>query len=351
MNTNASSETIRNLALRNMNRRPGQSRYTGLIETPESPRIRSLTNEEVEHITSLIQSSATGLEYTTQLRNELDRLERNRVSALNLDSLRHILRDAESRNNIDTFFESYTVPALDLSILIENSGWNDLQENLLSSQQPSSLISQEEPPSILTNAREVITGTSNVATGSSSYMPNVAIRSIDAAYEISRNRPLDERPILTPQQARERSYNTNVSNIATRSANNITSNWIRDEFNFEEFRRETREKLTNCKRHKESNLQKLSYETLLKQLYGLPVELPSFLILNTLRVNFIPFEEAAQMLNQHKVNNYIIEPLLQPFACSPIGEQINRILTIFGTNGMTYLVKARVENNMIFPPV
>ena len=90
-----------------------------------------------------------------------------------------------------------------------------------------------------------------------------------------------------------------------------------------------------------------SYETLVKQLYGLPVTLPESLIVNGLRLEFIPFSQ----LNSIQIDRYIIEPLLQPWAGPPSSQ--NRILTIFGKNGMTYLVKAMYNQatNKIFPPV
>ena len=94
-------------------------------------------------------------------------------------------------------------------------------------------------------------------------------------------------------------------------------------------------------------LAQLSYETLVKQLYGLPVELPQFLIVNDLRLEFIPFSQLSSI----QIERYIIEPLLQPWAGPPSTQ--NRIITIFGTNGMTYLVKALYDQatNRIFPPV
>ena len=101
----------------------------------------------------------------------------------------------------------------------------------------------------------------------------------------------------------------------------------------------------------EFNLENESYETLLKQLYNIPVIQPTFLILNGLRVYFISFQEVSEMLSQNKVSKYIIEPILQPWAGPPLTQ--NRILTIFGTNGMTYLVKALYDqaSNQIFPPI
>ena len=97
----------------------------------------------------------------------------------------------------------------------------------------------------------------------------------------------------------------------------------------------------------QDTLPQQSYETLVKQLYGLPVVLPEFLIVNDLRLEFIPFSQ----LNTIQINRYIIEPLLQPWAGPPSTQ--NRIITIFGNNGITYLVKARYNQvtNQIYPPV
>lgn len=94
----------------------------------------------------------------------------------------------------------------------------------------------------------------------------------------------------------------------------------------------------------ENKLFQESYETLLRQLYNLPITIPEFLIVNGLKVNFIPFSEIGTI----QIDRYIIEPLLQPWA-----GPTNKILTIFGNNGMTYLVKAQYDpvNNQIFPPV
>ena len=94
-------------------------------------------------------------------------------------------------------------------------------------------------------------------------------------------------------------------------------------------------------------LAQLSYETLVKQLYGLPIVLPEFLIVNGLKVNFISFSQLGTI----QIDRYIIEPLLQSWAGSPSTQ--NRIITIFGRNGITYLVKALYNSstNQIFPPV
>lgn len=72
------------------------------------------------------------------------------------------------------------------------------------------------------------------------------------------------------------------------------------------------------------------------------------IIINGLQVNFIPFEEMAQMLSQNKIERYIIDPTLQYLTTPP-----NSVLTMFGKNGLTYLVKAQYDqrNNQIFQSV
>ena len=107
----------------------------------------------------------------------------------------------------------------------------------------------------------------------------------------------------------------------------------------------------------ENTLMRESYETLLKQLYGMPVQLPEYLVINDLRVNFVPFEQIVQAfgqrpkcgLSQNQIERYIIDPLLQPFV-GPPGTPY-RIFTLFGKNGVTYLVRARynVQTNQILP--
>ena len=94
---------------------------------------------------------------------------------------------------------------------------------------------------------------------------------------------------------------------------------------------------------------KLSYETLIKQLYGIPVELPEYLIINNLRSDFILFQQAQDMLSQNKIERMIVDPLLQPWAGSPSSEY--RILTFFGKDGLVYLVKAKYNSttNKISP--
>ena len=92
-----------------------------------------------------------------------------------------------------------------------------------------------------------------------------------------------------------------------------------------------------------------SLETLMKQLYGQPVTLPQFLIVNQLRVPFISFEEADRMLRAGEIRNYLMEPLVQPWAGPPTGP--NRIITLIAKDGRSYLVKGIVNGGEIFPPV
>lgn len=101
----------------------------------------------------------------------------------------------------------------------------------------------------------------------------------------------------------------------------------------------------------QDELFKQSYQTLLKQLYGLKVELPQFLVINGIRANFISFQEASLMLNQSQIERYLIDPILQPWAGVP--GALNRIITLFGKNGITYLAKVKYDSqtNQIYAPV
>ena len=91
----------------------------------------------------------------------------------------------------------------------------------------------------------------------------------------------------------------------------------------------------------EEPLFKSSYETLLRRLYNLP-------IINNEGLNFISFQEISQMLSQNQIERYIIDPLLQPWT-----SESNKILTMYGRNGVTYLVSAQYDqiNNQILPPL
>lgn len=95
-------------------------------------------------------------------------------------------------------------------------------------------------------------------------------------------------------------------------------------------------------------LLQMSYETLIKQLYGIPLEpypVPEYLIINGLKVNFIPFQNVTNL----QIERWIIDPVVQPWA-GPPGTP-NRIITIFTRNGLTYLVKARYDSvtNQVTP--
>jgi hypothetical protein len=85
--------------------------------------------------------------------------------------------------------------------------------------------------------------------------------------------------------------------------------------------------------------------TLIARLYGLNVELPEYLILNGLKINFIPFDQ----LQNVQIERYTIDPLLQVFGGLPGTEY--RVITIFGKNGRTYLVKAKYneQTGKIYP--
>ena len=63
---------------------------------------------------------------------------------------------------------------------------------------------------------------------------------------------------------------------------------------------------------------------------------------------FISFGQFAQMLSQNQIERYVIDPLLQSFSQPP-----NKVLTIFGKNGINFLVKVRYDpqTGQIYPPV
>ena len=191
--------------------------------------------------------------------------------------------------------------------------------------------------------------------------PFTVRRSLDAEFDRASNDSL--RPFAIPTISPSLSLEDYLNG---QTSNNLNSMNSRDTIDFTDYpidpdlqrgfhqiRRETIEKVKNTN----NNLQELSYNTLLSQLYGLPDAnaLPEFLILNDLKVNFIPFEEAAKMVSQNKVSRFILEPMLQPWAGPPGNlslETPNRIITVLGTNGMTYLVKAKYDqaSNQIFEP-
>ena len=94
---------------------------------------------------------------------------------------------------------------------------------------------------------------------------------------------------------------------------------------------------------------KESYETLLRRLYDLPVILPPSLPVDGFDLPFLNFNEATQKLQQSEIEQWTIDPLLQPWA-GPSGSP-NRVITLFGKDGRTWLVRARFDErtNQIFP--
>jgi hypothetical protein len=94
-----------------------------------------------------------------------------------------------------------------------------------------------------------------------------------------------------------------------------------------------------------------NYETLLKQLYGLPMTLPKIIMVNGLPTPIITYEEAVNSIQSGLIDNYIVDPYLQPWAGPP--QSKNRMVTLFYQNGNISLVKAqyKMATNEIFPPV
>ena len=89
-----------------------------------------------------------------------------------------------------------------------------------------------------------------------------------------------------------------------------------------------------------------SYQTLLRQLYGLPVELPPALVVNGLHSDLVPFDQVSTL----PIERFDINPVLQPWA-GPPGTP-NRIITLILRDGRVVLVKARFDqrSSQIFPP-
>ena len=83
--------------------------------------------------------------------------------------------------------------------------------------------------------------------------------------------------------------------------------------------------------------QAASYRALLAHLYGLPVELPSHLIINQLRVEFISVERAKKAV----IEKIVLDPMYQPWAGPP--GATNRILLLVLKNGTLALTKARYD--------
>ena len=102
----------------------------------------------------------------------------------------------------------------------------------------------------------------------------------------------------------------------------------------------------------EDTISRLALEALINQLYGLPVDIPPFLILNELRVPFIPFDQVGSMISNGEIEKYTLESIVQPWSRSPKENNKNRIITLYGKNGLTYLVRAQYNQvtKQIFPP-
>lgn len=105
--------------------------------------------------------------------------------------------------------------------------------------------------------------------------------------------------------------------------------------------------------YQEDSLLAQSYTQLMRQFYGISAELPASLVINGKTTQFIDFQTAANLLTSNQINRYILDPILQPWAGLPIGLNINRIITLFHTNGLNYLVKAayNAQNGQIYPPI
>jgi hypothetical protein len=90
-------------------------------------------------------------------------------------------------------------------------------------------------------------------------------------------------------------------------------------------------------------------------IYNIPFKVPEFVIINGLRINFIPFSQVSTI----QIVKYELDPYLQMYAglpsfCNPLANGLqNRIITLFGNDGMTYLVKAKYNpiTQEIFSPV
>lgn len=74
---------------------------------------------------------------------------------------------------------------------------------------------------------------------------------------------------------------------------------------------------------------------------------PRYILIHNLRVGFINYTEFKKMLRAKKVDRYIIDESVQQWSKAP-----NTLITVFGINGITYLVNAYhdKEKNLIHPP-
>jgi hypothetical protein len=72
--------------------------------------------------------------------------------------------------------------------------------------------------------------------------------------------------------------------------------------------------------------------------YGLNANTPSF--------KTISFNEASDMLSNNKIERFEINPSRQSLSELP-----NKTVSLFGWDGTIYLVKARVIDNKLLPPI
>lgn len=96
-----------------------------------------------------------------------------------------------------------------------------------------------------------------------------------------------------------------------------------------------------------------SFQTFIGQLYGFPLQLPSSLNINGTNIQFIDYNQAGQFLSSGQVVDYLLDPVLQPWAGLPSSYNPNRILLLIMRNGYNYLLKAQYDpvTRRIFPPI
>lgn len=96
----------------------------------------------------------------------------------------------------------------------------------------------------------------------------------------------------------------------------------------------------------QTNLREQSYDTLLKQLYGLPVEIPNNFVIEGVRIDVIPFSDLTNYIPMVVSTN--IDPQLQPWA-GPPGTSY-RMVTLHLNDGTSKIVKGphRGREDQIF---
>lgn len=74
-----------------------------------------------------------------------------------------------------------------------------------------------------------------------------------------------------------------------------------------------------------------------------------------IRVPFIPFDQVGSLIQTGQIYNYAVDPGIQNYGKAVLegASSQNTIVTLFLTNGQTYLVNSRYDPNtrMIYPPV